>query len=172
MIFSIPSLITRTPLFDIERDIRLVIDPIVTFKYPEIQITSHYLPDSWYFGDLSSFPLYLFPKGGVGSHKLEFSSDLNHLTLSSIVNTIPLWQIPSQYYNGQKESYRICQNSSVTIFSRGVYLTAITVDFSSDLSQTTRLAHTVERRSFCPASSRLVYIDTKSNHIVVSDFCR
>ena len=174
---SIPPLITRTPLFDIHRDIQQIV-PIFTFKHPEIKTMDHCLkPDCWYHGVLNSHPLYLFREGSEGDmcYKLEFSSDLSHMSPTPIDNV--QWGRDMQYiFHGQREAYRICGDSSATVSCfRSDVLTAS--DWSQTRStyfNTIRVAHSqAGLRSFCPVSARLVCTDSRlARHIVISDFCR
>jgi hypothetical protein len=172
LIYSVPPLITRTPLFDIHRDIQQIV-PIFAFKLPEIRIVYGWLEsDCWYRGVLGSLPLYLRFQGREGDmcSKLEFSYDLSHMSATLVGNA----EWPQYIGHRQMEAYRICEDSFTTLSQawRGLYVTT-----ASDSSQTrstysnaTRLAHTVELSTFCPVSARLVYIDSQS-HIVISDFC-
>ena len=171
LIHSVPPLKTRTPLFDIHRDIQQIV-PIFTFKLPEIRTIYDWLePDCWYRGVLDSLPLYLFQgsEGDTGS-KLEFSYDLSHMSATSIGNA----EWPHYIDHSYMEAYRICEDSFATLSEGWGGLYVITASDSSQTrstySNSTRLAHTVELSTFCPVSARLVYTDSQS-HIVISDFC-
>jgi len=174
-IFHIPPLITKIPLFDIERDVPEVA-PILKFKCLEQAALSYCLrPDCWYFGDPRSLPFYLevLDSSQTGLSKLEVFSDLSNHSVTRITNE-PVNR------NLDKSPYRICEDSCVNVVIHRLKhrVQAITVGSnpsSSDLSQTpnayvnwTPLVQSDGIRGFCPASARLVY--TGRDHFVICDF--
>ena len=194
-IFQIPPLTTKMT-FDIE-DLS-EITPVLAITYPDHPTLSWcQKPDTWYLGDLSSFPLYVdilknHKTGNFSRSRLDIASDLT--TVSFIPISTSTIQYPRNDPEKYSKAYRICNGGFVNIFTTyGDALESYTsstssgtvVDFGlfsdSDRSQLPSLQVNAARLvmasssrpySFCPASGRLVYTlsQTSGEHIVISDF--
>ena len=173
-------MITKTPLFDKEDLIELA--PAFSTRFEAIPSRWFQRPDSWYYGDVSSLPLYLDVLKGRDfiRYKLDIASDLSNLSLVSIADS----SIQQRIGYDEKIGCRICEDRLVVYFHHGrtvkVYTTS-GYSMPSAHSSRTPTAHIINRASltkkvsagsaysFCPASGRLVYNIVRGD-IVICDF--
>jgi len=192
-IFQIPPLITKTPSLDSQELDFPELSPDFTFAYPELASLSQ-IPDEWYYGDLSSLPVYFemfesHKRDAFTQCKLDITSDLSNISFAPIFEpSLPWSPGPSPYANVMME-YRICEGRPVNVFRIGL-LTPVEVytssgptlgfGLSSDChysgrtpsSVPTPLATSSDFFSFCPASGRLVLKIGREldGDIVIRDF--
>jgi len=186
-IFQIPPLIKKTPSFDSEELDFPKLSPVLTLAYPGLTELSQ-TPDQWYYGDLSSLPLYfdMFENCETDAYthcKLDITSDLSNISFTPIVKR----SLPRSPYDDTK--YRICEGRPVNLFHGdksflvGAYTgSGPTLGFGlcSDCHDSSRtpfsmpipLTLPLHFFSFCPVSGRLVHtIATESDgNIVIRDF--